>query len=124
VAKALKGAFPSSRWHIGQWFDYIDANGRGYCQADVLLHIENVDAWVVLECKLTDTTSARQSLRTLYMPVVGAAYGRHVAGIVVTRHLTRDSDPTLVYGDFRTALRVALGGSQIPTWHYIGKGAP
>ena len=51
VVKAIAGAKHSP------WFLYIDQNGEGWCNPDLLLEIPQ--GIVVLECKLTDTWQAK-----------------------------------------------------------------
>ena len=122
-AAALQGAFPKSGVAHGQWFEFADANGRGYAQVDLLLYIVALDQYVVGECKLTDVAGARQKLANFYLPIVAMAFGKRASGFVVTRHLTQLSNVRNVCATFRDALGAALNGG-LPTWHYLGKGPP
>ena len=123
VAAALQSAFPKSGVCRGQWFEFHDANGRGYAQVDLLLYVMSLDRYVVGECKLTDIASARRKLTNFYLPIVQAAFGKVASGFVVTRHLTQLSDTRNVCDSFRATLGASLNGG-LPTWHYLGKGPP
>lgn len=112
VAKQLKG-----QGVAGQWFEFEDDNGHGYCQVDFLLKEEKA----VLEVKLTEVEAARQELRDLYIPVLRYIYGPLVRGVVVARHLTRETDLDRVCDSLPLALIVARTRG-IPTLHWIGKG--
>lgn len=103
----------------GQWFSFVDANGPGYCQTDVLLGLDG--QVVVLECKLTEVEEARRQLMHLYLPVVGRALHRRTVGIVVVRHLTKESNVANVVTSLGAALKVA-SESFAPTLHWIGRG--
>lgn len=72
----------------GQWFEYEDANGRGYCQTDVLIGHEGMA--VVMECKYTWTLDGHLALAKLYLPVVAMALKRPVCGLVVCKKLIPD----------------------------------
>ncbi len=103
----------------GQWFAYADANGEGYCQTDVLLSLDG--EVVVLECKLTEVDEARKQLGMLYLPVVAKALGRSARGVVVVRHLTKESNLSHVVTSLGAALKVA-SADFYPTLHWIGRG--
>lgn len=83
--KAVAAAIPGSV--RGQWFEYTDAAGHGYCQPDII--VVGKTSVLVVECKLTDVELARRQLAELYVPVLRHVYGgRPVYGLVVVRHLT------------------------------------
>jgi len=103
----------------GVWFSFHDANGPGYCQTDVLLGLDG--GIVVLECKLTEVEEARRQLSYLYIPVVARALGKPAKGIVVTRHLTRETNPSNVCTSLGEALKRATS-EYFPTLHWIGRG--
>ena len=103
----------------GIWFSYVDANGLGYCQPDVLLGMDG--ELIILECKLTEVDDARKQLAHLYLPVVAKATGRPTRGIVVTRHLTRETNPSNVCSSLGEALKRATS-DYAPTLHWIGRG--
>lgn len=122
-ASALQAAFPKSGVVHGQWFEFADANGRGYAQVDILLYIVSLDQYVVGECKLTDVAGARSKLANFYLPIAQLAFGKRTCGFVAVRHLTQLTDTRNVCADFKSTLGVALNGG-LPTWHYLGKGPP
>jgi len=105
---------------LGQWFEFSDANGHGWCQTDLLLR-SPCGGWVVLECKLTDVEQGRDQVRQLYLPVVGAALGRCLGGMVVAKHLSKATKPQSICSDLDSALAaVSLG--DLPLLHWIGSG--
>ncbi len=81
----LKAIGPSARG--GCWFSFSDSEGQGFCQTDILLLKK--DVVYVLECKLSWTEEAEQSLRRLYLPIVQAVFGRPARGIVCCENLRR-----------------------------------
>lgn len=99
--KAVAKAIPNAQ--RGQWFEYSDANGHGYCQPDIL--VVGRSTVLVIECKLTDTELARQQLDYLYLPIVEHVYRRPAIGIVVVRHLTRATPRAAICTTLSEALR-------------------
>lgn len=69
----------------GQWFQFKDANGFGFCQTDHLLVTPT--GIIILECKLTQTEKAWVQLDNLYLPVLSAVYSLPVYTIQVCRNL-------------------------------------
>jgi len=112
--RQLAAALPEA--NHGQWFEYEDDNGKGYCQTDLIISFE--DHLAVLECKLSNVESAYRQLNELYLPVVRRAYGRRVAGIVVTRHVTQVKRKNDICESLKLALRFSR--TSIPVFHYIG----
>jgi hypothetical protein len=111
VARALPMALH------GPWYHYVDVNGPGICQPDlVLINDEQV---IAVECKLTDTPVAVGQLRELYFPILSAVYSRPVGGIIVVKHLRRDSAQPV---GFRDAVAECYGGKVIPLVHWLGTG--
>lgn len=92
----------------GQWFEFWDANGRGFCQADFLLRVGEII--VVLECKYTWVPGAKFQISQLYAPVVQAAFGAKTVGIVVCKHLVPEA-PKSVPG-LEEAIRLAVSGRE------------
>lgn len=74
-----------SAWNHGQWFEFEDAHGPGFCQVDFLRKLS--DAVVVLEAKLTWLPEAHQQIGELYKPIVEACWGMPVVGVVVAKLL-------------------------------------
>lgn len=79
IAKAL----PVARH--GQWFQFIDQNGHGTCQTDLLL--EFPELVVVLEAKYTWTMQGHVQVERLYRPVVERALGKPCFGLVICKAL-------------------------------------
>jgi hypothetical protein len=98
----------------GQWFHFVDANGPGYCQPDHIVVLP--DEVVIFECKLTECEQGRSQLRELYFPVVERWAYRPARGIVVTRHLTKETELDLVTDDLGLALQLRAG--VIATLHW------
>lgn len=113
LARALPAALP------GQWFEFEDSAGRGFCQTDLLLPYNGKIG--VLEVKLSYTREAEDELRGLYVPVVRKALGREVFGLVVCKNL-RPGAPG-VRGELVQALEEAAGGLLV-TWHWLGNHQP
>lgn len=114
LAKAIPGSTH------GQWFEFWDDNGRGWCQPDLLFR--TLDGIFILECKLTDVAGAQAQLDRLYRPVVAQAYDTRlgsVYGIVVTRHLTQNTNPRRVVATLSAAVELALSGTT-PILHWLG----
>lgn len=103
----------------GPWFHFVDANGDGWCQPDIVLAFDG--ELVVLECKLTEVGEARKQLARLYLPVIAKATRKIVRGIVCVRHLSRESEPSRVVSSMGAALKVA-SDEYFPTLHWIGRG--
>jgi hypothetical protein len=116
AGKEIKGVFPQAL--LGTWFSFADINGFGYCQPDII--VEFVRFVVVGECKLTETQQGREQIERLYRPVLEKVFGKVVRGVVITRHLTRETKRDLVFGSFIEA--VSRSNGVIPTVHWLGKG--
>lgn len=69
----------------GQWFQFIDRDGHGTCQTDLLL--EFPELVVVLEAKYTWTIMGHVQVERLYKPVVEKAFGKPCVGLVVCKAL-------------------------------------
>lgn len=107
--RQLAKALPEAKH--GQWFEFEDVNGRGYCQTDLLLHL---GGWgiAILECKYTWTLEAQRQLDLLYRPVVERAFMLPVRCVVVCKVLVPEAPlaaPTL--GE-------ALASGRV--WHWLG----
>lgn len=103
----------------GIWWLYRDRAGPHYCQTDVVLLLDGLA--FVLECKLTEVVEARSQLAGLYLPVVSAALKREARGIVVVRHLSKESQLDRVVTSLSEALKCATPRYS-PTLHWIGRG--
>jgi hypothetical protein len=114
VAKALPGAIH------GQWFEFWDLNGHGFCQVDFLM-LPKGGNLTVFECKLTDCLEAEQQLEGLYLPVVAKATGMKARGAVIAKNLTIQSNR--VTQSLKEALDFASFGPPFPVLHWIGRTA-
>lgn len=113
VAGAVPGAIH------GQWYEFEDANGPGWCQVDLMFpHPGGLPAFVLLECKLTWTPEAFRQLRGLYIPVVEAASGHHALGLQVCRNLVPGLT-SVVVGNLERGVQIALTGREV-CWHWLG----
>lgn len=115
--RQLALGLPSGLAKHGQWFAFVDRNGSGYCQTDLVLE---APAWVaVLEAKLTWTAQGHFQIEKLYKPVLQFALRKRVLGVVVAKSLTTEVDLSWVCRDLESALhRAALG---LPTvLHWLG----
>jgi hypothetical protein len=101
----------------GQWFEFVDANGPGWCQTDLLL--AESGKTVIVEVKYTWTGEAWTQLERLYKPVVELAFGRPVVGIVCCRRLLPETlTVNAVSGTLGEALTKAKAGVR-STWHCV-----
>ena len=113
--KACSAAIPQAK--PGQWWHFIDANGPGYCQTDLVLI--GRDSVLVLECKYTWTMNAWEQLERLYLPVVEKALARPAYGVQLCKVLRPEAE-NVVYG-LREALAGAMLGRRIAI-HWSGTG--
>lgn len=99
----------------GIWWEYEDSQGRGFAQTDLLWKLPS--QVIIGEAKLTWRKEAYVQLRRLYFPLVWAAFGLPVGGVVICRNVTQDTPRAEVVGELPVALDRARGGSMIPTLH-------
>lgn len=97
VVKMLKaweqvGQLPANL-QAGQWFEFEDKHGHGYCQPDILLY--DREKIVILECKLTQTDVAFEQMEELYVPVLQRAFGLEVFTVQVCKNLRHANDTML-----------------------------
>jgi hypothetical protein len=101
------------------WFQFEDANGKGYCSPD---HIIGWQGQVlVLECKLGNVEEAERQIKYLYGPVLERVYSRPVRGVAVVRHLRPGLPAARIHGALRDAL--AAPAWPLPVLHWLGQGA-
>lgn len=111
LAKALPGA------EHGVWFQFVDSNGPGFCQADLLLRTAHGTA--VLEAKYTWVASGHGQADRLYVPIVEKITGRPAFSIVVCKVVTRDTPREWICRTLQSALDRAA--RDLPTvLHWIG----
>jgi hypothetical protein len=116
--KALAGALPG--WKHGQWFQFKDINGYGYCQVDLMIELEA--CVIVLEAKHTWVASGHRQITELYKPVLEKVYKKPVIGILVCKNLTGQTPQGGIVGGLGEALsRVEKIGPVV--WQWLGRGA-
>ena len=54
--------------YSGAWIHFIDKNGHGYAQPDMVLELS--DSVIIIEVKLTQTDTAEKQTKLLYLPLV------------------------------------------------------
>jgi hypothetical protein len=113
---ALANALPAAR--RGQWFEFLDRNGWGWCQTDLLLRVG--DSLVVLEAKHTWTLAGHSQIELLYRPILEKCGTLPVLGIVVCKHLIPEM-PVRVARTMDEALAIARRRQPVAL-HWIGSG--
>lgn len=104
--RELAKALPQAKH--GQWWQFVDRNGPGYCQTDLLLKTEL--GLFVLEVKYTWTPAGHEQLRKLYKPVVEKALGQPVHLVQVCKRLTTEVPRDSVRLELSEALALAANG--------------
>lgn len=116
--RELEKAIPVAK--RGQWFEFKDSRGWGYCQPDFLL--EGKNSIVVLEAKYTWTLDGHLQIEELYQPVVEKASGKNVLGIVVCKRLVTEMPRNLeIFQNLLSAVESAKRGKRA-VLHWIGAG--
>jgi hypothetical protein len=112
--KLAEGLFQAKH---GQWFEYEDVEGRGFCQTDVLLQ----RPWgiLILEAKYTWTPVGHAQLEQLYLPVVAQAWGLPTRGLVVCKIVLPETPRGEIYSDLDSATAAACLGRR-PVLHWLG----
>ena len=88
------------------WFRFVDRNGYGLAQPDMLFEVTLPDSsevlHVVCECKLTETSDAWQQLTDLYIPIIKAVnQTENVTGLQIVRNIrSRDVEFFSEFEDF------------------------
>lgn len=116
--REIAGALPGSVH--GQWFEFRDRNGLGYCQPDLLLR-GGPGELVVLEAKYTWVAQGHGQIAELYRPVVELATKRWVLGIVVCKVLRSSMPGVAIASTLEEALNLARQGRTVAL-HWIGQG--
>jgi hypothetical protein len=110
IGALLRALWPHTE--SGRWFAFEDAVGASLCQPD---HFVVLDGQVLLvECKLSERTSAWDQMHGLYAPVLRHAFGLPVTCVQATKVLRHTS--RVIY-DVRAAL-AAPGSNAL--WHCLG----
>jgi hypothetical protein len=113
--RALAKALPPG-WLHGQWFEFWDANGHGYCQPDFIL--VEPGRVLVLEAKYTWVLEAHAQLMQLYAPVLRAVFKRPVIGVVVCKRLVPGA--RAAYTTLEEAIRWPVVGGAVLHWIGVG----
>lgn len=113
LAAALPGATH------GQWFEFEDSAGHGWCQPD--LFICGTEAIWVLEAKYTWKRGAQAQISRLYKPVLERVFGLPVRGIVVCKVLTRETPQGAICRSLEEAKARSAGPLPV-VLHWIGAG--
>lgn len=101
VFEALEGGIR------GQWFQYEDENGPGYCQPDIIYPFLP-DFFAIIEVKYTLVPGAHQKLNQLYIPVASLALKAPCAGVVIVKNLDPRYRRGKIYTDLRTAAEISF----------------
>lgn len=115
--KAL-GKELGAEWTRGQWFEFLDDDGKGWCQVD-FFH-RTADATIVLESKLSWVPEAHTQLELLYRPVVEMAWKKPMIGLVVTRRLVPGCTGAIAH-TLPSAIKAAASCRNV-VLHWSGKG--
>ena len=100
----------------GQWFEFEDSNGHGYCQTDFIAASQGV--LYVLECKYTWVIQGHLQIEQLYLPVLQAAQALPVFGFVVCKNLTSQMPKLQIAASIGEAQELAQVGRTV--WHWLG----
>lgn len=116
--RALASALPFALH--GQWFDFFDAGGPGYCQPDFIARFINRP--LIIEAKMSDVEGGRQQLRYLYEPIVARALGSEPIAVVAVRHLSALRETEGLYRVCETLRGAILSAEREPKrlaiWHW------
>lgn len=113
LAKAVPGAIH------GQWFEFTDSAGHGWCQPD--LFFESHSAIWVLEAKYTWTEAGHRQIDRLYKPVLEKALDKPCFGMVVAKVLTSAMTVTSICRGLEEAMESARAGEKV-CFHWLGVG--
>lgn len=117
--RALAGVMPEAK--PGQWFEFWDAQGHGWCQVDLML--EGASTVLVMEAKYSWIPEAQVKLTGLYCPVVARALGKPALGITVAKRLVPELRGSGAKVAASLGEAVALAREGIPVvWHWLGSG--
>ena len=105
---------PNLPWTFNQSFDFVDANGKGYCQPDVILELP--ERVVVIEVKLSQTWYGDEQIRQLYLPVVEHFYKKPVVPVQMFRNIRKRSE----WGIFNVGELLTATEGRAWQWHWYG----
>lgn len=112
--RAVARALPMARH--GQWFEFRDRHGPGWCQPDLI--IRGRRSVLVVEVKYTWVVEGHGQIRDLYRPVIEWAWGLPVIGVVVVRNLILEM-PVRVVRTLIEAIETGRAGIPVVV-HWIG----
>lgn len=116
--RALAKALPSAKY--GQWWEYEDVLGHGYCQTDLTLTVSG--GTLILESKYSWVPEGHTQVELLYMPVVALATGKPAFGGVVTKRLKPGMPPLVIARSLGEFAAAAVARRRV-VLHWIGTGA-
>lgn len=98
----------------GQWWEFEDKAGRGFCQTDVLVELSG--GVLILEAKYTWTEEGHRQIEDLYLPVVSKALGLPCIGAVVCKILTPEVPKSSIVGSLDEAIHLAQRSRTVLHW--------
>lgn len=103
---ARHSLFEGGTLHLvrSQWFSFIDANGRGFAEADIVLISRERRLAIVVECKRTWTQRGMDQLEHLYGPLLEAGTRFTVARLQVCKFLSAEAPRAQLWEDFEAWL--------------------
>lgn len=104
----------------GQWFEFEDRNGMGWCQPDIIAKVLERQI-IVLEVKYTWTMEGHRQLESLYLPVLEAAFGCRVWGMLIARRLLPVMAGIQVVAELGNGLEQIADGHRA-CLHWLGEG--
>lgn len=118
LARAIVAEHPLA-FH-GQWYEFEDASGHGFCQPDIV--IPQKDFVVCVEVKLSAQDSAWLQARGLYKPILEYVYRKPCVCIVATKFLRVGRTAETIEERLADAITSAHVLGIQPLWHWIGTG--
>ncbi len=112
LAEAVRGVH-------GQWFEFEDSRGHGWCQPDIFF--ESAGVIFVLEAKYTWTEAGFKQIERLYKPILAMSLRRPVFGLVVCKVLVPEMHGSVVCRTLPEATEAAAAGRKV-VLHWIGTG--
>lgn len=116
--RALAKALPSAKH--GQWWEFEDGLGHGYCQTDLVMIVSGGS--LILESKYSWVAEGHTQVELLYMPVVAMATRKPAFGGVVTKRLKPGMPPLVIARSLGEFAAAALARRRV-VLHWIGTGS-
>lgn len=114
--RVLAKALPMAKH--GQWFEFEDKYGRGFCQVDLMLEMPR--GILILEAKYTWVPEGHCQIEGLYSPVVEMALGKPCKGMVVCKKLIPGMPRELeIVSDLESGARALASGNRV-VLHWLG----